>query len=228
MGFGTLFIGYFLLLNLTYYSVTDVIAAAVMLLGLYKLSSVNAYFKAAAISASVFLAFSLGEFVIFAYGLFFSSIETAILVSCMSMVRALLIGAMTVIMLCAISEVATEVSLEDVSQKAKKLAVISFATYLLRIVLEMPIDFIGSYILAVASLIIMLLTIALVIANLTVIYTCYMKICMPGDEDIMKDKPSRFAFVNEYRERRAERAAKEAEERLRRLEEKRKKRGDKK
>ncbi len=228
MGFGTLFIGYFLLLNLTYYSITDVIAAAVMLLGLYKLSSVNAYFKAAAISASVFLAFSLGEFVIFAYGLFFSSIETAILVSCMSMVRALLIGAMTVIMLRAIYEVATEVSLEDVSQKAKKLAVISFATYLLRIVLEMPIDFIGSYILAVASLITMLLTIALVIANLTVIYTCYMKICMPGDEDIMKDKPSRFAFVNEYRERRAERAAKEAEERLRHLEEKRKKRGGKK
>ena len=29
MGFGILFIGYFLLLNLTYYSFTDVIAAAV-------------------------------------------------------------------------------------------------------------------------------------------------------------------------------------------------------
>ena len=61
MGFGTLFIGYFLLLNLTYYGFTDVIAASVMLLGLYKLSPVNKYFRAAALSSGVFLAFSLGE-----------------------------------------------------------------------------------------------------------------------------------------------------------------------
>ena len=61
MGFGTLFIGYFLLLNLTYYGFTDVIAASVMLLGLYKLSGVNKYFKAAAISSGALLVFSLGE-----------------------------------------------------------------------------------------------------------------------------------------------------------------------
>ena len=48
MGFGTLFFGYFLILNVTYYGFTDAIAAAVMLLGFYKLSTVNSYFKYAA------------------------------------------------------------------------------------------------------------------------------------------------------------------------------------
>ena len=62
MGFGILFIGYFLILNLTYYGLTDVIAAAVMLLGLYNLSGYNKYFKWAFIATSVFLALSLGEF----------------------------------------------------------------------------------------------------------------------------------------------------------------------
>ena len=45
MGFGTLFFGYFLLLNITYYSFTDLIAALIAAMGLYKLSSVNRPFK---------------------------------------------------------------------------------------------------------------------------------------------------------------------------------------
>ena len=44
-----------------------------------------------------------------------------------------------------------------------------------------------------------------------------MKICMPGDEDRSKDKPSRFAFVNEYRARKAEREAEDAKRRAEEL-----------
>ena len=228
MGFGTLFIGYFLLLNLTYYSVTDVIAAAVMLLGLYKLSGVNAYFRYASIATGVFLAFSLGELGIFTYEMFLRPINSPLFISCVSMMRALIIGSLTVIMLRGIQEVSGEVSLSGVPERAKRLSIISSVTYLLWIVLELPISFINDYVLAVASLITLLLTMALIIANLTVIYTCYMKICMPGDEDVMKDKPSRFAFVNEYRAKKEERAKAEAEERLRLLSEKRKKKEGKK
>ena len=46
MGFGTLFIGYFLLLNITMPGVSDIIATLVMLLGLYRLQMVNGKFKA--------------------------------------------------------------------------------------------------------------------------------------------------------------------------------------
>ena len=97
------------------------------------------------------------------------------------------------------------------------------------IILEAPLTFLGDFIPAVLSLITLIATIVLIIVNLSTIYTCYMRICMPGNEDIMKDKPSRFTFVNEYRARKAERAKDEAEARLQRLKERaEKKRGTKK
>jgi hypothetical protein len=216
MGFGTLFIGYFLLLNLTYSGFTDVIAAAVMLLGLYKLSSVNRQFKIAAISTAVFLAFSLCELGISAYELFMGSIGSAALVSLLSIVRCWIIASLTFFMLKGIEEVAKEVDVEGLPQKASRLSIFTAVIYSAWIILEAPLSFINDYVLAVLSLFTILATIALIIANLTVIYSAYMRICMPGDEDL-KDKPSRFAFVNEYRSRKEERDKEEAEKRIKEM-----------
>ena len=213
MGFGTLFVGYFLLLNLTYYGFTDVIAAAVMLLGLYKLSTVNEYFKLSFISAGVFLAFGLGEFGIAAYEMLFGQLNSPTLVSVMSVMRCLIIGALTVTILKGIETVAREVDVENLPTKAKRLTILTIVIYSLWIILEAPLSFVDNYALAVTSLITILATIALLIVNLTVIYTCYMKICMPGNEDITKSKPSRFAFINEYRAQKAKRDAEVARER---------------
>jgi len=217
MGFGTLFIGYFLILNLTYYGFTDVIAASVMLLGLYKLSGVNKYFKAAAISSGALLVFSLGELGVAAYEMFIGAINSPALVSVMCIVRCLIIGALTVMMLKGIEEVSREVDIENLPAKASRLTVATVVTYALWIILEAPLSFIDDYVLAVLSLVTILATLALIIINLTLIYTCYMKICMPGDEDITRDKPSRFAFVNEYRAKKAEREEELARERAERM-----------
>lgn len=220
MGFGTLFIGYFLLLNLTYFGFTDVIAASVMLLALYKLSPVNKHFKTGAVASGVFLAFSLCEFGISAYEMFFGAIGSPLLVTLLSIVRAVAVCTLTVLILLGIEAVAREVDVEELPTKAKKLVVATLVIYTMWIALEAPISFMSDYVLAVLSLLTILATLALIILNLTVIYTCYMKICMPGDEDVTKEKPSRFAFVNEYRARKAER-----EEKLRiKREEKRRKR----
>ena len=224
MGFGTLFIGYFLLLNLTYYGFTDLIAAAVMLLGLYKLSTVNRYFKISAITAAIFLAFSLWEFGIAAYEMLIRSIGSSTLISVMSVMRCMAIGTLTVTMLKGIEAVAKEVDLEDMPAKASRLAVIAAVLYSLWIMLEAPLTFLGSYVPAVLSLIVMLATIALIIVNLSVIYGCYMRICMPGDENITEDKPSRFAFVNEYRARKMEREAELAQQRAKAMKERAEKR----
>ena len=89
---------------------------------------------------------------------------------------------------------------------------ISGTVYALWILLELPLSFINGYVLAVASLITIFATIILIIVNLTIIYSCYMHICMPGDENVMKDKPSKFNFVNEYRARKEEQARQEAED----------------
>jgi len=51
------------------------------------------------------------------------------------------------------------------------------------------------------------------VADLILIFRCYMWICLEGDED-MAQKPSRFAFVNRFREkfeRHNQKAAAEAE-----------------
>lgn len=217
MGFGTLFIGYFLLLNLTYYGFTDVIAASVMLLGLYKLSGVNKYFKAAAISSGALLVFSLGELGVAVYEMFIGAINSPALVSVMCIVRCLIIGALTVLMLKGIEDVSREVDIENLPAKASRLTVATVVTYALWIILEAPLSFIDDYVLAVLSLVTILATLALIIINLTLIYTCYMKICMPGDEDITRGKPSRFAFVNEYRAKKAEREEELARERAERM-----------
>ena len=225
MGFGNLFIGYFLLLNLTYYSFTDIIAASVMLLGLYKLSKINKYFSAAVIAATVFLVFSLGEFGIATYEMFTRPINSPFLVSFMSVTRSVTVGLLTVLMLKGIEDVAREVEVDAVPTKASRLVIITAVTYAAWIILEAPLSFMNNYVLGVLSLITILATFALMIVNLTVIYTCYMRICMPGDEDITKDKPSKFAFVNEYRARKAERDREAAEKRAKQLKERAQKRG---
>ena len=61
MGFGTLFIGYFLLLNIAYYTFTDIISALVMAMGLYKLSSVNRGFGYAFYASIGFALIGAGE-----------------------------------------------------------------------------------------------------------------------------------------------------------------------
>ena len=229
MGFGTLFIGYFLLLNLTYYGFTDIIAAAVMLLGLYKLSRVNRYFKLSAIASTVFLTFSLGELGIAAYEMFARNIDSHVLVSVMSIVRCLIIGALTVLMLLGIEAVAREVEIDSLPNKARRMAIVSGIVYAAWVILEAPLSFVNDYVLAVLSLITIIATLALLVINLTLIYTCYMKICMPGDEDITREKPSRFEFVNEYRARKAEREEEAAQARAKAMKERaEKKRGKKK
>ena len=228
MGFGTLFIGYFLLLNLTYYGFTDLIAAAVMLLGFYKLSRINKHFFAATVAAVVFLLFSFGEFGIATYEIFTRPISSPLLVSFMSVMRSLTVGTLTVLMLKGIEDVAKEVDIADLPKKASRLVIITAVTYTAWMILEAPLSFMDNYVLGVLSLLTILATIALLIVNLTVIYSCYMRICMPGDENL-KDKPSRFAFVNEYRARKAERDREAAEKRLQLMKERAaKKKGQKK
>ena len=227
MGFGILFIGYFLILNLTYYGLTDVIAATVMLLGLYNLSGFNKYFKWAFTATLVFLVFSLGEFGVAIYEFLITKIDAPVMISIMSAIRSIIIGAMSGLILKALSAIATEVDLPKIAKKCEAQIIATSVIYALWVILELPLTFINPYALAIASLITLLSTMVIIILNLASIYSCYMKICMPGEE-MLKDKPSRFAFVNEYRARKAEEAAIETQKRLDALKKKREKAGKKK
>ena len=187
MGFGLLFIGYFFLINITYYAYTDIIGAAVMLMALYKLSTVNGSFRACMIADGAFALFSLGELVIAVLDAFGVWSASELILAYIAAARYILIFILTVIMLRGIREVALEVDAGALATSAKTsipLAVI----YLVIAFLNLPFE---SLLGAATPYVFLVAVIALVvyhISNLITVYKAYMQICMPGDEGKKRKK----------------------------------------
>ncbi|MBR2930373.1 MAG: hypothetical protein IKC32_04005 [Clostridia bacterium] len=224
MGFGTLFFGYFLLLNITYFHFTDLIAALVMLLGIYKLMGVSAPFRAPFIAGCVFGAVGIFELGLGIFELFGGEILPD-LITYTAIARSVVICILTVLLLRAMREIAISVELERVPLRCRTMTIWTMLLYALNVLLQSPAitSALPDGVAAGLYLTYFIGVVIVVILNLSIIYTCYMRICMPEDLEGKKEKPSRFAFINEYRRRRDERAAKEREEALARLEEKRRK-----
>ena len=202
MGFGTLLVGYFLLLNVTYYSFTDLIGALIITLALYKLRGVNDFFKYGMTASGAFAALGAAEFIVAALSMFGikASIPTAINSS-----REFIICIITVLMLLGIKSIADEVDLPKISARAKRMLPIAFAVYPITIILDAPIIFdkVEPVVVAAIFALTLVATIFLVIYNLITIYSCYMYICMPSDVEI-KEKKSKLDIVNKFREHETE------------------------
>lgn len=224
MGFGTLFIGYFLLLNIAYYSFTDVIAALIMSMGLYKLSPVGKPFKYAFYSSIAFSALGFFEFILEIIRMFSPTSSFDELFSFISIPRYTLIALTSVMMLTGIRDVAKEVKLTSLYKRASFMIAPTGALYVLLALLEVPLSFIeNAKPLAVMSVLLLLFGFIAVIINLTLIYKAYMKICMPDEKD-MPLKPSKFDFVNKFRERSEEKNREYAEYKIEKLKKKAEKR----
>ena len=230
MGFGTLFVGYFLLLNITNYLVSDAIAGAIMLLGLLKLKNVNRRFAFSYIVGIVFTVFGLGELVVFLIDMLKVSpafVEGA--VPYIALARHIIVAALTVGTLGGMEEVSREVGLEKIPDRCRALSVSSFLVFGLWIVLEAPLpEWLPAPVFSILFLLAIISLLILIIAVLCTIYGCYMRICMPGEENGREWKPSKFGFVNEYRERQAEKEREMQEYRIQRLKDKKRKKGGRK
>lgn len=161
---------------------TDIIAAAVMMAGLYKLSTVNSSFKLAYLTSIVFTVYSLPELIFFSLDLF-GIYENTDLISYLRIGQCVIVCTLTVLILKGIGEVAREVELERIPKRADILIWATFAVYLLWILCNAPFlaALIGGYT-AIVYLIAIISLFVLVFCNLRTIYGCYMRICMPGDE----------------------------------------------
>ena len=200
MGFGTLFIGYFFLINISYFAYTDIIGALIMLMGLYKLSSVNTYFKGASIGAMAFSAVALAELVLSAIEIFTFGEWLPVTQSYVSAIRYAVIFATSYLLTLGIRSVAREVDADEIYRAAKRNLPISYCLALAAI-LEIP--FLGGFLGGALPYIYFVLLIVLVlftVLTLILIYKAYMQICMPEDAEI-KDKKSRFEFLNRFYER---------------------------
>ena len=217
MGLGTLFIGYFLLLNVTYFGYTDLICGLIMMMALYKLSPINKEFKYAFCSASVFSVFGLAELVIKVISLFNPGLENEILLY-VTPPRYVIIALVSAFILRAIRDVSREVGLKQLAIKANRFFIISLIAFLLTAIFDLPIlSFIPTKALAIISVLLLLSIFITVAINLTIIYKAYMRICMPGEASFSADKKSKFEFVNKFREHEAEKQKEYAEYKLNKM-----------
>ena len=204
MGFGTFFIGYFLLLDISYYLLTDLIAGAVMMLGMARLSRFNRGFKTAFCALGIFTVFALFELGVGIYDMLFSAPISPNFISYLAISRSFLLAILTFTAFEGMRDVAEEVGLGELSKKCKITTYISLPIYLLAIISETPSLFTWASpqiatVIAVASL---LIGFIFVITNLFTIYTCYAKICMPEDVDNEATQKSKNeSFFDSYNKR---------------------------
>ena len=199
MGFGTLLIGYFLLLNVTNYALTDLIASLIMALGLAKLSSVNKHFSSALFASMALAAVGLIELVLTITQLFAPQIDISL--SFLPILRSAVICMTTVLILLGIRDVAAEVDLPSLAARAKRMIPVSAVIYIATIILDTPILFknVEPIIAAAAFAIVLIATLFLIIFNLVTMYSAYMRICMPNQTEKTK-KHSRLEFFNKLKE----------------------------
>lgn len=199
MGFGILFIGFFLLLNIPYHSYTDAICAVISLYALYKLSAINTNFKRACYSAVGFSVFGILEFLYSALIVFVPSLNIPDVFTVVSIARYAVVCVLSVFTFLGMRDVANEVGLRVIAIKCERVIYMTYPIYALSVVSEIlsffPLPFTVMQYIAV---VILVCNMALIIISLIVIYNCYMRICMPEDED-MPEKESKFKFVNAFR-----------------------------
>lgn len=227
MGFGTLFIGCFFLLNIAYYAFTDLIAALVIILALYRLKAVNSQFKSAMFVLLPFSVLAFYELIKKITEMFSPALSNGLVDGIIGIIRYALLAAATFLILWGIEAVSKEVDLPRLQQKSKKLKILSLIAYVFCMLLEIPsLDkIIPLEALAIVSFIVLVFSFGVTIALLTAVYSAYMYICMPEDL-LQKEKPSKFGFVRKFQEHEAEKQAEYANyklEKLKRNSEKKKK-----
>ena len=227
MGFGILFIGFFLLLNIPYHSYTDAISAVVTLYALYKLSGINLNFRRASTAAAAFSVFGLIEFLYSAVIVFFPSLNIPLVFTLLSIVRYAVICTLSVLTFLGMRDVSNEVGLRVIAIKCERVIYMTYPIYALSVISEIlsffPLPFTVMQYVAVTILV---CNMALIVISLTVIYSCYMRICMPEDED-MPEKESKFKFVNAFRRHEEEKQREYADYKLEKFKKKQEKQKEK-
>ncbi len=222
MGFGTLFFGYFLLLNLYYYQFTDLIAALVIAIALQKLSTVNTPFKKAFYVSLAFSALGIVELSLGFLDMFFPILDMARILPYLDIPRYVILAILSVLIFSGIENVSNEVGLHVLAARAHISTIFSLIVYCLSSILSVPVtsDFISPKFFATASVIVFFSVFFIVCLNLYVIFKAYARICMPEDLDYDEDAPSKFEFINRHREHTKQKQKEYAEYKLNKMKEK--------
>lgn len=218
MGFGTLFVGYFLLLNLFYYGFTDIIAGLIILMAAYKLRGINKYFSLLCVPAVVYSLLAIPSLVSSAASIF--GRDLSYLLDYIAAPKYLLMGAISVLMLMGIEAVAREVEANDTAKRARLALPFTYFAFSVGTVMQLP--FLGGIFtdaaLMISGTVILLITFIVIALNLIAIYSAYRWICMPEEvNNDTREQPSRFEFVNKFRAHQEEKSREYAEYKMQKM-----------
>lgn len=206
MGFGWLFIGYFVATLMS----INIAGTFIRLLGygivifaagkLKRYNGAFAYFQiATGFMLAVSLLLAVSDVFDFLYAEMF--IQTEVFPKSFDKVFALIELCASLIfngfMLYAIRAIAIETEVSKIAVNAVRNAIFIALYFVLNVIAYLPLPFAQTY----ASLLgapVLLLYFVWIVLNLVLIYSCYVRICDENDVD-MERKPSKFAFVNKMR-----------------------------
>lgn len=218
MGFGLLFLGYliaFLLYLNPYAAVTRLVGYCVIFAALTKLRRHNRWFAFSQTAAIPLIVLALVDSVIDITARIMGEGTPAAMTAATGGIETamtLLLLVFHVCLLMAVYTIAQDTDLPSLAAAARRNIVLIAAYAVLHGIWSLPVKLGDSYTVTL-SLMVFVLQLIWTVADLILIFRCYMWICLEGDED-MAQKPSRFAFVNRFREkfeRHNQKAAAEAE-----------------
>ena len=193
MGFGLLFIGYFVA-SLGFVSVLRLAGYMLTAYSAKKLKQYNTAFGFFEIASGVMLVASFVSTVIDLLGLIMGEgFVGDTLISIIKNAEVILSCAYNIVMLLSIRQIALETEERKISLGAVRNGVFVVIYAVVYMISRLPFEF-TKYL----SLPLILVQFVWILLNILLIFSCYAKICDEGDVN-MERKPSRFAFVNEMR-----------------------------
>ncbi len=209
MGFGLLFIGYFVASLMSINVVGSFIAMigyGIICISASKLSKYNVSFVSLQIGAAVmtllWLLMSVSNVTEFlANELIISrDIFSPTFDEIMGHVETVAFFAFNAAMLYSVRSIAIETEDGKIALNATRNFIFMCINLLVYVICFVVSAFSQSQYLGILNLSAIIVRFVCVILNLVLIFSCYMRICDENDVD-MKRKPSRFAFINKLRER---------------------------
>ncbi len=213
MGFGKLFIGTILTMNLAAHSYTDFLAYFLMLYGLYSLREYNRRFKGAFWLSVPLFAIGFSELALSLLDLL-EIYDNAYLFQELFIVNQLLLYATTVLILLGVAELSMETDIPALRVRAFRNQIFAFIYHGCMVFLNISTKSNGVAAVQQTMLFpVILFGFVYLFLQAKVIFSCYMWIC-PEDDVDMPTRPSRFSLFNKWRtfdnkmdERTAERRA---------------------
>ena len=207
MGFGILFIGYFIaaIIFIGYMSAIKVLGCAVMLISTLKLRKYNKAFDMLLAVLCVCIGFYGFDAVIDILGIQLTGTSANIVLWADMFINF----AFNASLVLSIRAIAKETKSDKIYFAATRNLVFFGILLVLQLVAKLPYKVTQNL-----NIVAVMFLLALSVLNLILVFHCYAQICDSADVD-MERKPSRFAFVNNYRDEMERRRAEADAERER-------------